>query len=145
MESKLLEEAEEPLAHFEDVVAEMCNICADPDKPVPLDPLRRDICLEYIKRAAERRRLQSSLSLIGGLSRAVDREAYSKIDRFLTKLVQPFLSYVRVDQRKLLNCYVKSPFLVNSFQVESHGIVTIPLDKAISFILGDYLECGFIT
>ena len=126
------------------ILIELPNLCVDPEKPIPLDPIRREICIEYTKRCIKKRELQGSIETMDKLMDKYSEEVHNKLKVFLSRIMNPFLSIIEVKEKKLVNCVVKNSFLFGSTIVENHSVVTVPFDVVLPLVFGAYLDCNFV-
>jgi hypothetical protein len=124
---------------------ELCNLCVDPEKPVVLDPIRREICLEYTKRSIKKKRLQGSIETVDKLMDKYSEEIHARLSVFLLRIMNPFLSIIVIKDKKLVNCMVRNSFLLGSIVVENHSVATIPFEMFLPLVFGGYVDCNFIA
>jgi hypothetical protein len=124
---------------------ELCNLCVDPEKPVVLDPIRREICLEYTKRSIKKKGLQGSIKTVDKLMDKYSEEIHARLSVFLSRIMNPFLSIIVIKDKKLVNCMVRNNFLLGSMVVENHSVATIPFEMFLPLVFGGHVDCNFIA
>jgi len=124
---------------------ELCNLCVDPEKPVVLDPIRREICLEYTKRSIKKKELQGSIETVDKLMDKYSEQIHARLSVFLSRIMNPFLSIIEIKDKKLVNCMVRNSFLLGSIVVENHSVATVPFEMFLPLVFGGYVDCNFIA
>lgn len=126
------------------LLIELTNLCSDPEKTIFLEPTRRDICIEFKKRVLRFMQLKLSLEELEKISDNVGRVDKSDLVDFLLHITSPYISYVEENQYNYVNCIVTNDLLIDYKLIESPGILSIPITKAIPYIYSKYLNCNFI-
>jgi len=123
---------------------ELANLCSDPEKPALLEPLRREICAEYVKRSLEKAILFMQTSETTEAAGPVREAAKAKIEKFLSSISNPFLVVGGPGDRHFLTCVVLKGLILDDKLVFPPSILTAPLDKVVHYVFAEWLDCSAV-